>query len=72
MKKNKSVYLTSQDVAKELMLTVFHVRRLLIQGRIKAIKFGRDWLIDKEDLKGITRRRYPRKRNKGIKKNGDN
>ena len=36
---------TTQEAAKELGLEVSHVRRLLIQGKIKGRKWGRDWQV---------------------------
>lgn len=38
-----------------------HVRRLILQGKLKAQKIGRDWVINVNDLKDISRRRINNK-----------
>jgi excisionase family DNA binding protein len=48
------VYLTTQQVAKELGVTPRRVRALIAAGRLKAKKIGRDHLIDSRDLAKFT------------------
>lgn len=49
--------MTSFEAAELLGFSPDHIRRLICQGRIKAIKLGNNWLIKPHDLKGIERRR---------------
>ena len=42
---------TTQEAAKELGLEVSHVRRLLIQKKLKGRKWGRDWQVLSLDYK---------------------
>ncbi|NIA07356.1 MAG: helix-turn-helix domain-containing protein [Actinobacteria bacterium] len=50
--------LTVQEVAKELDVTDGRVRQLLLAGRLKGRKAGRDWRIHPKDL-GAVRHRPP-------------
>lgn len=62
MKRNKKdVYLTTAEAGKLLGFCQDHVRRLVLEGKIKATKLGHNWLIMKKDLKKIKRQRFPRK-----------
>jgi excisionase family DNA binding protein len=56
----KSHYLTSSEVAKLLGFTEGHVRRLIIQGKLKAEKVGGSWLIKPKDAQKIKRQRFKR------------
>jgi excisionase family DNA binding protein len=67
MIKNKANYVTSAEAAELLGFSRDHVRKLIIQGRIKAEKLGRNWIIEKKNLDKISRQRFPR-----IKENVDN
>jgi excisionase family DNA binding protein len=60
MIKNKSNYVTSAEAAELLGFSRDHVRKLIIQGRIKAEKLGRNWIIEKKNLDKIHRQRFPR------------
>jgi excisionase family DNA binding protein len=40
-----SDFLTTADAAKRLGYTIQHTRRLIISGKISAIRMGRDWLV---------------------------
>jgi len=53
----KDKYCSTAEAAKLLGFTIDHVRTLINQGRIKAEKVGRDWMIKATSLKGITRQR---------------
>jgi excisionase family DNA binding protein len=48
--------LTTQQTAAALSVTPQRVRQLIKAGRIKAVRFGRDWQIDAESLKGYVKR----------------
>ena len=63
MKKNKTNYLTSSEAAALLSVDVSYIRYLILRGKIKAEKIGRDWAIKKKDLKCFKRKRFPRHTN---------
>jgi excisionase family DNA binding protein len=44
--------LTTQQTAAALAVTPQRVRQLIKAGRIKAVRFGRDWQIDAESVAG--------------------
>lgn len=54
----KDKYITSFEAAKILGFTPDHVRRLIGEGKIKAIKLGNNWLIEPHDLKDVKRVRF--------------
>lgn len=58
MNQLRDKYLTSFEVAELLGFTPDHVRRMICNGKIKAIKLGHNWLIDPKDLKGVRRVRF--------------
>lgn len=58
---SKSKLMTSAQAAKKLGFTQDWVRKLCIEGKIRAIKPGHDWLIDEKDLKDIKRVRITKK-----------
>ena len=41
---------TAQQVAAELGYNDAHIRRLCIAGKIRAIKFGRQWIIGEDEV----------------------
>jgi len=43
-------YVTTQEAADILGYTVQHARLLFREGRLRAAKFGRDWLVPRRDL----------------------
>ena len=49
----KDKYLTSKEVAKILGYVPAHIRRLIIQGKIKAEKIGHTWLISSKAISHI-------------------
>ena len=53
----KIKYLTSSAAATILGFTPSHIRRLCIEGKIKAEKFGNDWIIEEKDIRDIKRLR---------------
>ena len=72
MIKNKSHYLTSLEVAKMVGLSPDWIRRMIINGKIKATKLGHNWLINKSDIKNLRRLRSPRNKDKGHMDHGSN
>lgn len=58
------------EAARRLKVTQSRVRVLIDSGRLKAIKVGREWLIDPKDLEAVKDRKTgrPRKARKGSKK----
>lgn len=59
MKKNQLI--STAGAAKKLGFTQDWVRKLCIEGKIKAIKIGHDWIIDEKDLRDIKRVRITKK-----------
>ncbi len=60
MIKNKGLYLTSAEIAKESKFSEDYIRKLINNGTIKAEKLGRNWIIRKDQIKHISRQRFPR------------
>jgi len=61
--------LTTIQAAKALNVNDSRVRQLILAGRLPAQKFGRDWLIQKKDLKLVLAepsnlKAYPKERPK--------
>ncbi len=50
MKKN-ALFMSTADAAKELGYDESYIRRLIIEGKIKAEKLGKFWIISQKDLK---------------------
>ena len=42
---------TTRELAEETQLDQSHIRRLLIQGKLKGRKIGRDWLIPDHEVR---------------------
>ncbi len=57
MRLNNLGYYTSAEVAEMLGFTQDHIRRLILDGKLKAVKLGNNWLIKPKDLKHIKRLR---------------
>ena len=49
--------LTTKQAAKALRVNDSRVRQLILSGRLPAIKIGRDWIIQKKDLKKVENRK---------------
>jgi excisionase family DNA binding protein len=58
---SKLKLLTSKIAAKLLGFTPDYIRQLCLNGTIKAIKPGHDYLIEESELKKITRKRKSKK-----------
>ena len=58
--------ITTVEAAKRLGVTPSRVRALIEAKRLKAFKYGREWLIDPKDLAAVRNRKVgrPRKRAK--------
>jgi excisionase family DNA binding protein len=61
--------ITTVEAARRLGVTPNRVRALIQAKRLKAIKYGREWLIDPKDLEAVKDRKVgrPRKTRKGAK-----
>ncbi len=44
---------STKEAAQKLGVTVHRVRQLIAENRLKAVKFGRDWLIEPGSLKAF-------------------
>ena len=54
--------LTTSQAADALGVTPQRVRALILAGRLKAVKVGRDWLIRPPDLDAVRNRKPGRPR----------
>ena len=52
--------LTTKKAAKRLNVSERRIRQFIAQGRLPAIKFGRDWVISKDDLSKVANRKSGR------------
>ena len=52
--------LTTQEAGKLLGVGRLRVRQLISSGRLPAMKFGRDWVISKDDLSKVANRKSGR------------
>jgi len=61
--------ITTTEAARRLGVTPTRVRALIEAKRLKAFKYGREWLIDPKDLDAVKIRKVgrPRKSRKGAK-----
>jgi excisionase family DNA binding protein len=59
--------ISTAQAAKRLGVTDSRVRKMILSKRLKAIKVGREWLIDPKDLEAVKDRKVgrPRKSHKG-------
>lgn len=48
---------TTTILAAKLGFTPQYIRRLILEGKIKAIKIGHDWLIDEKAIRNLRRQR---------------
>lgn len=65
--------LTSAQAAKLLGFTPDYIRRLIMEGKLEAIKPGHDWLVTMKAISKIKRQRFPKKKEEGndaIRKTG--
>jgi len=61
--------ITTTEAAKRLGVTPTRVRALIEAKRLKAFKYGREWLIDPKDLEAVKVRKVgrPKKARKGAR-----
>jgi len=52
--------LTTKKAAKKLNVSERRIRQFIAAGRLPAIKFGRDWVISKDDLSKVANRKNGR------------
>jgi excisionase family DNA binding protein len=57
------------EAAKRLNVTVSRVQKMIAAKRLKAIKVGREWLIDPKDLEAVKNRKVGRPRKSAQKLN---
>ena len=64
--------ITTVEAARRLGVTPSRVRALIEAKRLKAFKYGREWLIDPKDLAAVKNRKVgrPRKARKTVKNKG--
>ena len=62
--------ISTAEAAKRLGVTQSRVQKMIAAKRLKAIKVGREWLIDPKDLDAVKDRKVgrPRKVRKSTKK----
>lgn len=61
MRKSKFSQIFSTKMAADYLgFTPDYVRRMIMDGKIKATKIGHDWMVHEKDLKDIKRVRFPR------------
>jgi excisionase family DNA binding protein len=60
--------ITTVEAARRLGVTPSRVRALIEAKRLKAFKYGREWLIDPKDLEAVKDRKVGRPR-KSAKRN---
>ena len=62
--------LTTQQASKILGVNPSRIRQFILEGRLPAIKLGRDWIISKDDLGKVANRKIGRPKGKNIKEGG--
>ena len=62
--------ISTAEAAKRLGVTANRVRKMILAKRLKAMKVGREWLIDPKDLDAVKDRKVgrPRKLRKSSKR----
>lgn len=59
-------YLTTKEAAALIGISPAHLRRLLVAGKVRGVKFGaRNWMIARADLEGVGRQRKPKTKRDG-------
>lgn len=58
----KPLYVTTQDVARELGISTRRVQRLVKDGRLRATRFGQVWMIRARDVDAVRERKPGRPR----------
>lgn len=60
MIQNRKNYLTTFEAAAKLGFHPDYLRRLILGGKVRAEKLGRNWIISLADLARLKRQRFPR------------
>ncbi len=68
MIKSKSDYFTTTEAAEIIGFHPDYVRRLILDGKIKAERLGRNWIIKLSDITKIKRQRFPREKKRNGKR----
>lgn len=63
---SKNVLLTSKEAAVVLGFSHDYIRRLILDGKIKAEKMGGTWVIKVQAIKGVKRQRMKNKRSRTL------
>lgn len=59
-------YLTTAEAAAMIGISPAHLRRRLLSGKVRGVKFGRrSWMIARADLEGVGRLRKPKGKKEG-------
>ena len=66
MLKSPNKYVTSAQAAKLLGFSTDHIRNLINKGKLKASKFGRNWIIERKELLTVSRQRFSRIRENAV------
>ena len=61
--------ISTAEAARRLGVTPNRVRALIEAKRLKAFKYGREWLIDPKDLEAVKNRKTGRPRKSAQKQN---
>lgn len=51
--------ITTSEAARRLGITRFRVCQMIAEGKLPAVKFGRDWVILEDDLRPLEHRPGP-------------
>lgn len=60
MKRTNDNWVTTSQAARLIGFHPDYVRRLILSGKIKATKLGRNWVIRESILGKVKRQRFPR------------
>ena len=61
-----NTYLTTAEAAAMIGISPAHLRRLLVAGKVRGVKFGqRNWMIARADLEGVGRLRKAKAKKEG-------
>ena len=58
--------LSTRETGKRLGISPLRVRQLILNGRLPASKFGRDWMIKEKDLDKVKNRKPGRPKGKPL------
>jgi excisionase family DNA binding protein len=64
---NNGKFLTSKQAAEKLGFAPDYIRRMCVDGVIKAEKFGKTWIINASELKKVKRQRFTQEQKDGLR-----